>query len=161
MLCAAVTFDGKLDTSDPLPPALLDFLAPAEGDVRLIDESWMHKTSPGWEQPVRILDFDCLENLTASRALGGHGFAFTVRRWLCLGGPKLFRALLDAGLVNDLCLLVRPRVDGRRGADTLSGPPTPEWFPRSISCRLRRMEVHGGGCLLHYTVGPRTARKPA
>ena len=66
--------------------------------------------------------------------------------------PDQFRALLEAGQVDDLYLLVRPRIDGRGAAPTLSGPFTPEFFPRSISCRLRRMEVVDGECLLHYTV---------
>ena len=104
-LCAAITVDGKLDTTDPLPPALRDFLTLKDGD-QLVDD------------------------------------------------PGQFRALLEAGQVNDLYLLVRPRIDGRRDAPTLSGPFTPEFFPRSISCRLRRMEVVDGECLLHYTVAP-------
>ena len=102
-LCAAITFDGKLDTSAPLPPTFHDFLASEDGD-QLVDD------------------------------------------------PDRFRALFDAGRVDDVYLLVRPRVDGRRDAPTLSGPFTPEFFPRSISCRLRRMEVVSGECLLHYTV---------
>ena len=66
--------------------------------------------------------------------------------------PDQFRALLEAGQVNDLYLLVRPRIDGLGDAPTLSGPFTPEFFPRSIACRLRRMEVVDGECFLHYTV---------
>ncbi len=102
-LCAAITVDGKLDATDPLPPALRDFAALQDGD-RLVDD------------------------------------------------PDQFRALLDAGQVNDLYLLVHPRIDGRRSAPTLSGPFTPEFFPRSMACRLRRMEIVDGGCLLHYTI---------
>ena len=76
----------------------------------------------------------------------------------CGGGPRLFRALLDARLVDDLRLLVRPRIDGRRGAATLSGVPG-EFFPASIHLRLLKMEVRGGECLLHYRVR-RTPAKP-
>lgn len=151
-LCAAITFDGKLDPSDPLPSTLLGALVP--GDALLADAATA-RTLPARENfPLRIVSRTRLPDLSA---VGEP----PVRRWFCLGGPKLFRALLDAGLVDELRLLVRPRVDGRRGADTLSGPPTPEWFPHSISCRLRRMEVHGGDCFLHYTVGPRTPRRSA
>ncbi len=102
-LCAVITFDGKLDTPGPLPPALRAFATLKDGD-RLVDD------------------------------------------------PGQFHALLAAGQVHDLYLLVRPRVDGRRAAPTLSGPFTPEFFPRSIACRLRRMEAVDGECLLHYTV---------
>ena len=59
-------------------------------------------------------------------------------------------ALLLAGDVRELRLTIRPRIDGRRDAPTLSGPPTPEFFPRSLACRLLRMETRGGECLLHY-----------
>ena len=155
-LCAALTWDGKLDAAGPPPRALLDFLRPAAGDARLIDESLARQTSPDWAQPVKILDLDCLADLAGSRALEPAFDAYTVRRWLCLGGPRLFRALLDAGRVNGLYLLLRPRVDARRDAPTLSGTPTPAFFPQSVACRLRRMEVVGGECLLHYTI-PRLA----
>ena len=69
--------------------------------------------------------------------------------------------LLLAGDVRELRLTVRPRVDGRRDSPTLSGPPTPEFFPRSLACRLLRMETRGGECLLHYRVlrRARTARR--
>ena len=102
-LCAVITVDGKLDTTDPLPLVLRDFLTLKDGD-RLVED------------------------------------------------PDQFHALLAARQVNDLYLLVRPRIDGRGTAPTLSGPFTPEFFPRSISCRLRRMKVVDGECFLHYTV---------
>lgn len=62
------------------------------------------------------------------------------------------RALLAAGLVDEIHLTIRPRIDGRRDSPTLSGPPTPEFFPRSLACRLLRMETLDGECLLHYRV---------
>ena len=153
-LCAAITFDGKLDAADPLPPALLNALVLTDGDRLLADTATAAALPPeharnvhrpprtGWDGVPR-----------AVRALLADP---GVRRVLCLGGARTFPALLDAGLADDLLLLVRPRVDGHSAAPTLSGPPTPEFFPRSISCRLRRMEVVGSECLLHYTVvGPR------
>ena len=150
-LCAAVTFDGKLDTRNPLPSVLLDALVSADGDRLVADTAVAVNVS-----------------IIASTARGKPANAVRalkddphVKRILCLGGPRLFRALLDAGLVEDFCLLVRPHVDGRRAAATLSGPPTPEWFPHSISCRLRRMEVRGDDCFLHYTVARRTTCNPS
>ena len=70
-------------------------------------------------------------------------------------------ALLAAGRVREIHLTVHPRVDGRRDALTLSGPPTPEFFPASLVCRLLGMETRGGECLLHYRVlrRARPARK--
>ena len=69
------------------------------------------------------------------------------------------RALLTSGEVDEIHLTVRPRIDGRRDAPTLSGPPTPEFFPRSLSCRLLRLETRDGECLLHYRVIGRTRRR--
>ncbi len=74
-----------------------------------------------------------------------------VRRVVCLGGPALFRRLFDEDLVAEMCLLLRPTIDGRRGAATLSGVPG-EFFPASIRCRLLKMETRGDGCLLRYRV---------
>ena len=141
-LCAAITSDGKLDARAPLPPALLDALTLADGD-RFVADTAVAANVAIIASTARAKPADRVRALQNDPR---------VRRVLCLGGPRLFRALLDAGLVNDFYLLVRPRVDGRRAAPTLSGAPTPAWFPRSISCRLRRMEVVDGDCFLHYTV---------
>ena len=62
------------------------------------------------------------------------------------------RALLTAGLVDEIHLTVRPHLDGQRDSPTLSGPPTPEFFLRSLACRLVRMETRDGEFLLHYRV---------
>ena len=66
--------------------------------------------------------------------------------------PTQCRALLVSGVVNEIHLTIRPRIDGHRDSPTLSGPPTPEFFPRSLACRLLRMETRDGECLLHYRV---------
>lgn len=147
VLCAAITFDAKLDTADPLPPALRQAVAPGADDVFLIEPHLSGHLPPGWDHPARAITPGDLGSLPDDEP--------SIRRWLCLGGPDLFRALLDAGRVNDLCVLVRPRVDARRDAPTVGGPFTPEFFPSSMPCRLRRMEVLGGECFLHYTVAHR------
>ena len=61
-------------------------------------------------------------------------------------------ALFDFGQVDELCLRVRPCVDGRRGQPTLSGPAEDApFFARSITWDLVRMGTTAGGdCLLHY-----------
>ena len=82
------------------------------------------------------------------------------RRVLCFGGAGLFRGLLEAGLVDELCLCVRPRIDGRRGTGTLSGVGG-GFFPASVACRLTKMEVAGDECFLRYRVrqGAEAVRK--
>ena len=74
----------------------------------------------------------------------------------------MFRGLLEAGLADELCLCVRPRIDGRRGGATLSGVGG-EFFPASVACRLVKMEVAGDECFLRYRVveGTRAKRKVA
>ena len=62
------------------------------------------------------------------------------------------RALLAAREAGEIHLTVRPRIDGRQGSPTLSGPVTPEFFPRSLACRLLSMETRRGECLLRYRV---------
>ena len=83
----------------------------------------------------------------------------------CLLDVPQTRALLEAGLVDEIHLRLRPRIDGRRDAPTLTGPPTSGFFPRSVSCRLLRMENGAAGeCLLHYRVlragGKAAGRQP-
>ena len=75
-----------------------------------------------------------------------------VRQVICRGPAGAFRALLDAGRVDELELWVGLRVDGRRDAATLSGPPGADFFPASIECRLLKVERREDGCWLHYRV---------
>ena len=75
-----------------------------------------------------------------------------VRRVVCRGPAEVFRALLDAGVVDELELWVGPRVDGRRDAATLSGPPGADFFPAAVACRLMDMEMRENGCWLRYRV---------
>ena len=72
------------------------------------------------------------------------------------------RTLLIGGGVDEIHLTIRPRINGRRDAPTLSGLPTAEFFPRSLACRLLRMETVDGECLLHYRVlrRPRKTSSP-
>lgn len=61
------------------------------------------------------------------------------------------RALLEDDAVDELCLRVRPCVDGRAGSPTLSGPGDAPFFTRSITWTLVRMATTPeGDCLLHY-----------
>ncbi len=69
-------------------------------------------------------------------------------------------ALLTDGDVDEIHLTILPRVDGRLDSPTLSGSPTVEFFPRSLACRLLRLETADGGCLLHYRVLRRPRKAP-
>lgn len=64
----------------------------------------------------------------------------------------IVRDLLEAGRADELCLRVRPCVDGRSGQPSLSGPGgKPVFFERSIIWELVRMGTTAeGDCLLHY-----------
>jgi hypothetical protein len=46
---------------------------------------------------------------------------YGVRRVVCEGGPRLFRALLEEQLVDELHLTLAPRIFGGAGAPTLTG----------------------------------------
>ena len=65
--------------------------------------------------------------------------------------PAELRRWFEEGLVGEIYLTVRPKIDGRRCAATLAGGPG-KFFPASVRCRLLKMEVRGDECLLHYRV---------
>ena len=81
---------------------------------------------------------------------------YRVRRIVCEGGPRLFRALLSAELVDELHLTVCPRIFAGKKAPTLTGI-VGDFLPRSIRCTLREMRVVDGECFLRY----RMIGKPA
>ena len=171
-LCATLTLDGKLAdgpaTLPPEPPRgdadparhpwaglyaeAAAFLAddraetmlPATGVVRpviVLGRTVSGAVPDGWQHELQTRLAALPEPAVRSRT-----------RVLCFGGAVLFRALLVAGWVDELHLVVSPRIDGRRHAPTLSGPPGAEFFPASVACRLQRMEVRGNQCFLRYQV---------
>ena len=135
VLCAALTLDGKLDPQK-LDPARPPWAAWRDDPATVILAETAMAGDEGWDQVLRRM-----------RREGG------ARRVVCFGGAELFRALLDAGAVSELQVTVRPRVDGRRDAPTLSGPPGAEFFPASVACRLLKMEIREDECFLRYRVG--------
>jgi 5-amino-6-(5-phosphoribosylamino)uracil reductase len=76
---------------------------------------------------------------------------YGVRRVVCEGGPRLFRALLGEGLVDEIHLTVAPRIFGGVTAPTLTGPAG-AFLPHSTRCTLREMEVIDDECFLRYRV---------
>lgn len=74
-----------------------------------------------------------------------------VRRLVCEGGGELFRALVEAELVDEINLTLCPHVFGGEGAPTLTGVAD-GFLPRAAELRLAKMEVVGDECFLRYHV---------
>src|SRR3954463_4679123 len=76
---------------------------------------------------------------------------YGVRSVACEGGATLFRALLEADLVDQLNLTIAPFLFGGANAPTLTGL-SEEFLPRSIRCELTDMRVVGEECFLTYRI---------
>ena len=136
VLCAALTVDGKLDPPSVLEPSVLRRSPWARWHDDPATRVWTEAPAGGADHPAALRRL--------ARQHPG------TRRVICLGGADRFRALLDAGVVSEILLVVRPRIDGRRDAATLGGPPGAAFFPASVACRLLKAETCAGECWLHY-----------
>jgi 5-amino-6-(5-phosphoribosylamino)uracil reductase len=76
---------------------------------------------------------------------------YSVRTVACEGGATLFRALLEADLVDQLNLTIAPFLFGGANAPTLTGL-SKEFLPRSIRCSLTDMQIVGEECFLTYRI---------
>src|SRR5206468_11715447 len=76
---------------------------------------------------------------------------YNVRRLACEGGPTLFRALLERGLIDQLNLTIAPYMFGGAKAPTLTGLSN-EFLPASVHCSLIDMRVVGDECFLPYRI---------
>src|SRR5438552_3537768 len=76
---------------------------------------------------------------------------YNVRTLACEGGPTLFRAMLEQGLVDQLNLTVAPYMFGGARAPTLTGL-SKEFLPASVHCSLIDMRTIGNECFLAYRI---------
>ena len=83
---------------------------------------------------------------------------YNVRRLACEGGPTLFRALLERGLIDQLNLTIAPYMFGGAKAPTLTGL-SKEFLPASVHCSLIGMRTIGEECFLTYRIKHRHGRK--
>ncbi len=77
-----------------------------------------------------------------------HG-QYNVRTLACEGGARLFRSLLQRGLVDQLNLTIAPYLFGGANAPTLTGLDK-EFLPKSVRCSLIAVRVIGDECFLTY-----------
>ena len=77
---------------------------------------------------------------------------YRVKRLVCEGGAQVFRALLEAGFIDELHVTLCPRIFGGVAAPTLTGVAG-DYLPHSLPLRLAKMEVIEGECFLRYRVG--------
>jgi riboflavin biosynthesis pyrimidine reductase len=74
-----------------------------------------------------------------------------IRRLVCEGGARVFRALLEKDLVDELHLTVTPRVFGGRTAPTLTGIAG-EFLARSKRLKLAEFRPENDECFLRYAI---------
>jgi riboflavin-specific deaminase-like protein len=82
---------------------------------------------------------------------------YKIRTIACEGGPTLFRALLERGLIDQLNLTIAPYLFGGAKAPTLTGLSR-EFLPASVHCSLIDMRVVGEECFLTYRIKHRPRR---
>lgn len=83
---------------------------------------------------------------------------YNVRRLACEGGPTLFRALLERGLIDQLNLTITPYLFGGAKAPTLTGL-SKDFLPASVHCSLTGMRTIDDECFLTYRVKHQRRRK--
>jgi riboflavin-specific deaminase-like protein len=76
---------------------------------------------------------------------------YNVRRLACEGGPTLFRALLEQGLIDQLNLTIAPYMFGGAKAPTLTGL-SKEFLPASVHCSLIDTRTIDDECFLTYRI---------
>jgi 5-amino-6-(5-phosphoribosylamino)uracil reductase len=100
------------------------------------------------EAQVELVTLDPGE-MTLTTALRRLRSGFAIRLLLCEGGPTLFAALLQEGLVDELFLTVAPKLTGGGVSPAISnGPELPELAELELIWALE----HAGSLFLRYRV---------
>jgi len=100
---------------------------------------------------VAALHLSDSDQLDLREVLATLSSVYGVKSVVCEGGPRLFRGLLLANLVNEINLTLCPRIFGGIKAPTLTGLPG-DFLPKSVHCKLAKMEIVGDECFLRYRV---------
>lgn len=94
------------------------------------------------------------DQVDVSLALDKIGERFGLRTLMLEGGGRINGAMLQAGLIDEVSLLLAPVADGRMGTPSLFDAEPDEVTPRRLT--LEGVEPRGGGLLwLRYRVSPR------
>jgi riboflavin-specific deaminase-like protein len=83
---------------------------------------------------------------------------YKVRTVACEGGPTLFRALLEQGLIDRLNLTIAPYMFGGAKAPTLTGV-SKKFLPASVHCSLSDMRTLGDECFLTYRINAKRSKR--
>ena len=97
---------------------------------------------------LHLTDSDKIDLAAMLKTLRGK---YKVRRLACEGGPTLFRALLERGLIDQLNLTIAPYMFGGAKAPTLTGL-SKKFLPASVRCSLVDMRTIGDECFLTYRI---------
>jgi riboflavin-specific deaminase-like protein len=136
-LACVITRSGDVPMDIPL-------FAEPEARIVIFTAEELDTSRSAAEVHVRQVDPGQLTLTTMLRRLRAE---YDVRALLCEGGPTLFGALLQEGLVDELFLTVGPKLSGGGRAPTISmGPELPELHPLSLIWALER----GGSLYLRY-----------
>jgi riboflavin-specific deaminase-like protein len=102
-------------------------------------------------QKVATLHLSNAQNVDLAAMLRTLRDKYKVRTVACEGGPTLFRAMLECGLIDQLNLTIAPYMFGGANAPTLTGL-SKEFLPASVHCSLIDMRVVGNECFLTYRI---------
>ncbi|MDO4551328.1 MAG: dihydrofolate reductase family protein [Planctomycetia bacterium] len=90
------------------------------------------------------------EKIDLARAVELLGEHFGTRRLLLEGGGHINAGFLEAGLIDELCLLIAPGIDGRQGIPTIFEGISPE-KNEAVSLKLQNVrQFPSGAVCLRY-----------
>ena len=113
----------------------------------------MPASTKRWLEAVAHVHVEPRSNVVdVSRALRILSRDYGICSALCEGGAELFRALVQAGLVQNLYVTFAPVIIGGAGAPTLLGPAPSSLLRRSIPLRLEGFSPRGGEVFATYRV---------